>query len=106
MSYNPYGAPLRSPLDLLKSECPICGALYWRGKKAADCCKGTPEHEAFFRRLRQQNEAADARKHHRPEPHVTGVTLMPCPNCHGKWGNFSCPLCDGDGQVASNMLHK
>lgn len=59
--YDP-GPPLRSPLDLLKQECPICGALYWRGSKARDCCKGTPEHDAFFRRLRQQNAAAEARK--------------------------------------------
>ena len=102
--YDP-GPPLRSPLDLLKQECPVCGARYWRGSKARDCCKGTTAHDAFFRRLHQQNIAAEARKRdEKGDTPRAGLGLKPCPNCHGKPTHWTCPLCDGSGQVPENMF--
>lgn len=99
--YDP--APLiRSPLDLLKTECPVCGAPYWRGRKARDCCKGTPAHDAFMRRLRQQNAAAEARKRGKPGPQA-GLGFKNCPRCHGEVGNWTCSLCDGSGKMPENM---
>lgn len=102
--YDP-GPMLKSPLDLLKSVCPVCGALYWRGSKARDCCKGTPAHDAFFRRLHQQNAAAEAERRGAKGPLPrAGLGLKPCPRCKGETGHWNCPLCDGCGQVPENML--
>lgn len=103
-SYYDPGPPLRSPLDLLKFECPVCGALYWRNKKAANCCKGTPEYNAWRRHIDRQVAAAEAKKHgHQGTFFSVGQGMKPCPLCSGEPGNVRCPLCDGDGFVPENM---
>lgn len=99
-----YGRPYKSPLDLLKFECLICGQRYWRKNKARDCCKGTPEHAAYFRRLDQRIVAAEAEKRGKPLPYAAGIGIKECPDCHGKHGNLRCQLCDGNGFVPDNVF--
>ena len=106
--YDP-GPMLKSPLDLLKSVCPVCGALYWRGSKARDCCKGTPAYNAWKRQIDQRVATAKAAKRGdrvdgMTVPPRAGLGLKPCPRCKGETGHWNCPLCNGCGQVPSNML--
>lgn len=116
MGNSVYGTPIGNPLSLFKSCCLVCGAEYWSPRKARDCCKGTPEYDAYFAALNRRIAAADAEKMRRrgkrvftpystptPPPRA-GLGMKPCPNCQGRYGNFMCPLCDGDGRVPENVF--
>lgn len=116
MGRSVYGTPIGNPFSLFKSCCPVCEAEYWRPWKARDCCKGTPEYDAWRRMIDKQVAAAEAKKMRRrgkkvftpystptPPPRA-GLGMKPCPNCQGERGHVLCRLCDGDGFVPENVF--
>lgn len=96
-------APLKSPLDLFKTVCFVCGQDFWPWQEHD--CKASPQERAAFdyvtRRRREMREAQKRGQH--TSSHV-GLTTKPCPRCKGETGHWNCPLCDGCGQVPENML--
>jgi len=89
-----------SLISLLKRyECPVCHKKHWTpyGK----CCQGTPEYEAWHEEAKRKYAAllrADKKKSSRSSS--IGMSVEhDCPRCHGKPGNYMCPLCEGRGKT-------
>jgi len=81
----------RSLINALKPyECRVCHKKYWSSRKSFNCCKGTPEHDASLRRTRRI--VSEGSRSYRDQE-------RDCPRCHGKPGNYMCPLCEGRGKT-------
>lgn len=79
----------RSFIDLFKRyECPVCHKKLWTSW--SKCCEGTPEYEAWMREVKR-HRGSKPRSYHDME--------RDCPRCHGKPGNYMCPLCEGRGKT-------
>lgn len=74
----------RNAINTLKPySCKVCKRKYWSSRTSFNCCKGTPEHDAWLRSIR----------------HPTPPRERDCPRCHGKPGNYMCPMCEGRGKT-------
>lgn len=79
----------RSFIDLFKRyECPVCHKKLWT--TWSKCCEGTPEYEAWMREVKRRRKSKP-RSYHDME--------RDCPRCHGKPGNYMCPMCEGRGKT-------
>lgn len=87
-----------SLIEALKPyECEFCKKKYWNSRKAFDCCKGTLGYDLRARRIEAYKKSQGKQGQKRTTVGLT--TEHDCPNCNGKPGNYTCPLCEGRGKT-------
>lgn len=91
-------------------ECPVCHKRFWTSEEAFQCCEGTAAHQAWLetinRRAREAGWTPTAKEQKQLQQRGVGdkpiestMQMHDCPKCHGKPGNYFCPICEGMGKT-------
>lgn len=85
----------RSFFNLFKQcECPVCHKRYLLPRTARNCCKGTPEYDAWRCEVARKIQRSQSQR-----PRSYRDMERDCPRCNGQPGNYMCPMCEGRGKT-------